>query len=68
LLASLATQYDAYLAAVPDSPFKGQGIAAGNAAAAAMIAAREDDGRFGPSQWDQNPDPGHWQPLLPNGT
>ncbi len=68
LLTSLATQYDAYLATVPDSPFKGQGISAGNAAAAAMIAARVDDGRFGPSQWDQNPDPGHWQPLLPNGT
>ena len=37
LLTSLATQYDAYLATVPDSPFKGQGISAGNAAAAAMI-------------------------------
>ena len=37
---------------VPDTSFKEQGIAAGNAAADAMIAAREDDGRFGPSQWD----------------
>jgi hypothetical protein len=68
LLESLASQYDASLAAVPDSPFKTQGIAAGNAAADAMIAAREDDGRFGPSQWVPNSDPGHWQPLLPNGT
>ena len=58
LLQSLATQYDASLAAIPDSPFKTQGIAAGNAAAAAMIAAREDDGRFGPSQWVPNPIPG----------
>ena len=55
LLTSLATQYDAYLAAGQTrQPFKGQGIAAGNAAADAMIAAREGDGRFGPSQWDQN--------------
>jgi hypothetical protein len=34
-----------------------------------MIAARRDDGRFGPSPWKPNPDPGHWQPLLnPDGT
>ncbi len=68
LLQSLAAQYAASLAAVPDTPFKRQGIAAGNAAAAAMIAARESDGRFGPSQWVPNSSPGHWQPLLPNGT
>jgi hypothetical protein len=68
LLESLAAAYDASLGAVPDSPFKTQGIAAGNAAADAMIAAREDDGRFGPSQWVPNSAPGHWQPLLPNGT
>ena len=35
--------------AIPDSPFKTQGVAAGNAAAEAMIAAQEGDGRFGPS-------------------
>jgi hypothetical protein len=68
LLQSLAAQYAASLAAIPDSPFKTQGIAAGNAAADAMIAARADDGRFGPSQWVPNSNPGHWQPLLPNGT
>jgi hypothetical protein len=66
---SLATQYAASLAAIPDGPFKRQGIAAGNAAADAMIAARQGDGRFGPSQWMPNPAPGHWQPLLnPDGT
>jgi PAP2 superfamily len=66
---SLATQYAASLAAVADGPFKRQGVAAGNAAAEAMIAARESDGRFGPSQWVPNPAPGHWQPLLnPDGT
>jgi hypothetical protein len=69
LLQSLAAQYAASLAAIPDTPFKIQGISAGNAAAETMIAARENDGRFGPSQWKPNPDPGHWQPLLnPDGT
>jgi hypothetical protein len=68
LLESLAAHYDASLAAIPDSKVKTQGIAAGNAAANAMIAARANDGRFGPSQWVPNSDPGHWQPLLPNGT
>ena len=33
-----------------------------------MIAAREGDGRFGPSQWVPNSTAGHWQPVLPNGT
>src|SRR5215211_1065779 len=64
VLQSLAAQYDASLEAIPDSPFKAQGIAAGAAAAEAMIAARESDGRFGPSQWVPNSAPGHWQPLI----
>jgi hypothetical protein len=64
VLQSLAAQYDASLAAIPDSPFKTQGIAAGNAAAEAMIAARQSDGRFGPSQWVPNTAPGHWWPLV----
>jgi hypothetical protein len=64
VLESLASQYAASLSAIPDSPFKTQGVAAGNAAAEAMIAAREGDGRFGPSQWVPNSAPGHWQPLV----
>jgi hypothetical protein len=68
LLQSLAAHYDASLAAIPNSPSKTHGIAAGNAAADAMIAARQNDGRFGPSQWVPNSSPGHWTPLLPNGT
>jgi hypothetical protein len=28
-----------------------------------MIAARQDDGRFGPSQWVPSQAPGHWSPL-----
>ncbi len=47
----------------PGRRSKAKGIAAGNAAAEAMIAARRDDGRFGPSQWVPNKAPGHWWPL-----
>ena len=36
----------------------------GHAAAEAMLDARADDGRFGPSAWVSNPDAGHWQPHL----
>ena len=64
VLASLATQYNAATSAIADSPFKAQGIAAGTAAAEAMIEARQGDGRFGPSQWVPNSSPGHWS-LLP---
>jgi hypothetical protein len=69
LLATLTTNYANALAAIPDSPFKTAGIVAGNAAADAMIAARQGDGRFGSSPWVPNSEPGHWQPLLnPDGT
>ena len=63
LLASLATQYEDFLAGIPDGRSKAKGIAAGNAAAEVMIAARRGDGRFGPSQWVPNKAPGHWWPL-----
>ena len=69
LQASLDAAYAASLAGIPDGPPKTQGIAAGTAAANAMLAARQNDGRFGPSPWVPNYDPGHWQPLLnPDGT
>src|SRR5262245_15547211 len=64
VLASLESQYNASQDAIPDSPFKNQGIAAGTAAAEAMIAGRQGDGRFGPSQWVPSSAPGHWS-LLP---
>jgi hypothetical protein len=64
LLQALDTAYANSLAAIPDTPFKTEGIAAGSAAADAMIAARQGDGRFGPSPWVPNYDPGHWQPLV----
>jgi hypothetical protein len=66
---TLLTEYTTSLAAIPDTPFKTAGIAAGNAAADAMLAARQGDGRFGPSPWVPNSELGHWQPLLnPDGT
>jgi hypothetical protein len=68
LLATLASQYEAAKNAITDSPFKDQGIAAGTAAAQAMIDARQDDGRFGPSQFVPNANPGYWDPVAPNGT
>jgi hypothetical protein len=67
VLASLETQYNASKNAIPDSPFKDQGIAAGTAAAQAMIDARIGDGRFGPSQWVPNSGVGHWSPLVSGG-
>ena len=68
LLATLASEYEAATNAIPDSAFKDQGIAAGTAAAQAMIDARKDDGRFGPSQFVPNPNPGFFDPVAPNGT
>ena len=67
LLATLASQYEAAKNAIPDSPFKNMGIAAGTAAAQAMIDARKDDGRFGPSQFVPNANPGFWDPVAPSG-
>ena len=39
------------------------GIAAGRAAAAAMIAERTNDGRFGPFRFTCGEDPGQWRPV-----
>jgi len=65
LLDSLKAAYDESLA----------GIDAGHAAAEAIVAARDGDGRYGPSQWRGAPNGdldqiavGHWTPKLPNGT
>ncbi len=44
-LATLAAQYAAALAAIPNGPAKTGGINAGEIAAAAMLAARANDGR-----------------------
>jgi hypothetical protein len=61
----LAAQYAASLAGIPDGSAKTRGIAVGEAAAAAMIAARRDDGRFGPFRFLVGTTPGAWRPVLP---
>ena len=64
LLSGLSSAYDTSLSSINDDASKKQGIAVGRAAAGAMIDARQNDGRFGPSAWVPNDEPGHWQPLL----
>ena len=62
--ASVAVLYRSYLDGIPDSTAKNQGIAIGQAAAAAMIAARADDGRFvGSAQWPIGTLKGEWRPV-----
>ncbi|MFB7891467.1 vanadium-dependent haloperoxidase [Microbacterium sp. NPDC056044] len=64
LLAALDAQYAASVDPIAENSFKKQGVSAGSAAADAMLQARANDGRFGPSQWVRDPRPGHWSPLL----
>ena len=63
---ALDAQYAASLAGIADGVPKTRGIAVGEAAAAAMIAARTADGRFGPAGFPLDPPgPGVWEPVLP---
>ena len=63
---SLHPLYEASLASVTDGPAKTGGIAAGEAAAAAMLAARANDGRGGPFTFVFGTTPGVWRPTPPN--
>jgi hypothetical protein len=64
--ASLALERMNSLAAIPDGPAKDAGIAAGEAAAWAMIALRADDGSAPPEFFPPpSPEPGAWQ-LTPS--
>jgi hypothetical protein len=63
--ATLDAQYAASLAGVADGVPKTRGIAVGEAAAAAMIAARTNDGRLGPYRFPVGSGPGVWKPVLP---
>ena len=63
--ATFDAQYATALMAIPDGSAKTRGIAVGNAAAAAMIAARTDDGRFGSFRFAVGTLPGQWRPVLP---
>ena len=64
---TLQPLYDTSLAAVEDTPpgAKAGGIAAGEAAATAMLAARANDGRFGPFTPVIGTTPGAWRPTPP---
>jgi hypothetical protein len=64
--AVLVAQYAASLAVIPDGTSKTRGIRVGEAAAAAMIAARTDDGRFGAFRFAAGSGPGVWKPVLPS--
>ena len=66
LVARVKPLYDAALAAIPDGAAKTGGVATGNAAADAMIAARTGDGRFGPFRFTIAYGPGQWRPEPPD--
>ena len=62
---ALEALYQASLAGIPEWSAKWDGIAIGEAAAAAMIAARTNDGRFGTPGFATGLLPGQWRPVLP---
>lgn len=61
--AHLASLYEASLATIADGAPKARGIVVGEAAAAAMIAARTGDGRFGNGAFTVGSGVGQWRPL-----
>ncbi|WP_433291374.1 vanadium-dependent haloperoxidase [Actinoplanes sp. CA-030573] len=63
--ASLDDMYAGSLAAIPDGRSKDGGVAVGEQAADAMIAARVDDGAFGDAAWATGTAPGVWRPTPP---
>ena len=65
VLDRLNALYAAALAGIPDGDAKTEGVAAGAAAAAAMLAARTNDGRYVPFLWKVGTNPGEWRPTPP---
>jgi hypothetical protein len=61
--AKLAAAYTAALAKIPDGAAKNSGIAAGQAAARAMLAARGGDGASATVAYTPGTAPGRWQPT-----
>ncbi len=55
--------YIAALLDIPDGDAKTEGVTVGAAAAAAMLEARTDDGRFLPGSWVEGTLPGEWRPT-----
>ena len=58
--------YTQSLSAIPNGAAKTGGIRVGEAAAEAMLAARENDGRDGPRQPVIGTEPGVWRPTPPD--
>ena len=63
--AGLDTAYANTLSSIPDDALRQEGIDAGDAAAEAMLDARENDGFLGPFDFSLviGPDPGDWRPV-----
>jgi hypothetical protein len=55
--------YAAALAHLPNATAKDHGIAAGRAAAEAMLVLRKSDGAFAPAQYTPGTAPGQWRPT-----
>src|SRR5262245_33550563 len=64
---ALQLLHDATLSGIPAGPEKTRGVAVGEAAAAAMIAARTADGRFGSFRFAEGFSAGQWRIPLPGG-
>ena len=63
--ARLDADYAASLATIPTGSRKNAGIRIGAAVAAAMLAKRANDGRFGTFTFTAGADAGDWRPELP---
>jgi hypothetical protein len=61
--AGLDAAYTATLAGIPDGPIEQGGVAAGEAAAAAMLAFRQNDGFLAPFTPVIGTDAGDWRPI-----
>ena len=62
---ALEAKYAASLESIPAGPAKDGGAAVGEAAAARMLAARANDGRFGSYRFPIGTSPGQWRPTPP---
>ena len=64
-VAGLDSAYAATMARIPNGRVKNEGVRVGAAAAAAMLAARDDDGFMAPFTFVIGSDAGDWRPLTP---
>jgi hypothetical protein len=64
-VAVLDAEYQAALSSIPDGEAKARGVVIGEAAAAAIIALRSDDGSTDQVPYTPGTEPGDWQPTPP---